>query len=273
VLALTIDHLKLKDQPFRVVDTHAGAGVYDLASEEAQKTGEWLNGIGRILASEPPPDIADLLASYLAVVRGENDGVEEDGAALLRYPGSPLIARRLMRRGDRLVANEPHPEDHERLKALFAKDPATKILALDGWMALKAVLPPKERRGVVLIDPPFEEPGEFRRLVEGLEAVHRRFATGTVIIWYPIKDVRKDRAFCRDAAALSIPKLLSVELFVRTPYAEGELSGTGLLIMNPPFTLEAKLSRLLPYLVERLGRGSGAESRLVWLAGERATSS
>jgi len=267
VVALVIEHLKLKQQPFRVVDTHAGIGLYDLASDEAQKTGEWRDGIGRILADVPPPDVAEILAPYLDVVRAENGG-----DTIVRYPGSPLVARRLMRKGDALVVNEAHPEDAARLKALFGRDAATKTLELDGWTALKAVLPPKERRGVVLIDPPFEEPGEFQRLIDGLANAHRRFATGTVILWYPIKDVRVVRNFYRDAAALGIPKLLVAELFVREPQTEGELAGTGLLILNPPFTLEAKLATLLPYLSSVLARSAGAERRLEWLVGERVTS-
>lgn len=268
VLALVIERLKLKDTPFRVIDTHAGTGLYDLASEEAQKTGEWRDGIGRLISAALPSDIAAILAPYLDVVRAENDG-----ESIVRYPGSPLVARRLMRPGDRLVANEAHPEDAERLAALFARDRQSKALALDGWTALKALLPPKERRGLVLVDPPFEAPGEFRRMLDGLAETHRRFATGTAILWYPIKDVRAVDAFLRDAAALGIPKLLAAELFVDTPRADGELSGTGLLILNPPFTLEAKLARLLPYLASALARGPGARSRLAWLAGERVTSS
>lgn len=267
VLALVIEHLKLKPQPFRVVDTHAGVGLYDLTSVEAQKTGEWRDGIGRILASDPPAPVAEILAPYLGALRDRND--DETGETPTSYPGSPLLARRLMRRGDRLVANEAHPDDAEALAALFAKDPAAKVMAIDGWAALKALLPPKERRGVVLIDPPFEEPGEFKRLLEGLSNAHRRFATGTVIIWYPVKDTRAVRAFQRDAAALGLPKLLSVELYVRPPHLEGELSGTGLLILNPPYTLEEKLARLLPYFVQTLARAKGAESRLTWLTGER----
>lgn len=268
VLALVIEHLKLKDAPFRVIDTHAGTGRYDLASEKAQKTGEWRDGIGRLLDDTPPAEIAAILAPYLDVIRGENSGSEVQS-----YPGSPMIARRLMRRGDRLVVNEAHPEDAATLKEVFAKDPVAKVLTIDGWSALKAVLPPKERRGVVLIDPPFEEPGEFQRLVEGLEAAHRRFATGTVILWYPIKDVRVVQSFYRDAVALGIPKLLVAELFVRPPQSEGELAGTGLLILNPPFTLEAKLASLLPYLASKLARAKSTSSRLEWLAGERVTSS
>lgn len=268
VLAQIVAHLKLKPQPFRVIDTHAGAGVYDLASDEAQKTGEWRDGVGR-LAGDLPDDIAAILAPYLDVVHGENAG----GPEMLRYPGSPLLARRLLRHGDRLVVNEPHPDDGARLAALFAGDPAVRFLALDGWTALKAVLPPKERRGLVLIDPPFEQPGEYRRLLDGLAAAHRRFATGTVMLWYPIKDVRAVRAFARDAAGLAIPKLMCAELFVAAPRAEGELSGTGLMILNPPFTLEAKLARLLPWLARTLARGKGADSTLSWLTGERITTS
>lgn len=267
VLALVIEHLKLKPQPFRVIDTHAGIGFYDLGSVEAQKTGEWRDGIGRLLADSPPSDVAEILAPYLDAVRAENDE-----GALTRYPGSPLLARRLLRPGDRLVANEAHPEDAAQLAALFAKDPAAKVLTLDGWTVLKSLLPPKERRGVVLIDPPFEQPGEFHRLVDGLAAAHKRFATGTVLLWYPIKDQRAVRAFHRDAAALAIPKLFSVELYVQPAHIEGELSGTGLVILNPPFTLEEKLRRLLPYLTKVLARTKGGEGRVAWLTGERVTS-
>lgn len=268
VLALVIEHLKLKPAPFRVIDTHAGTGLYDLASAEAQKTGEWQDGIGRILAAGLPDEIAAILAPYLEIVRAENDGA----STVERYPGSPRVARRLMRPDDRLVVNEAHPEDAARLAALFAKDRQTKVQNLDGWTALKALLPPKERRGLVLIDPPFEEPGEFERLLEGLVAAHRRFATGTVILWYPIKDRRAVDRFARDAAALGIPKMLSAELDIDTPGEEGPLVATGLLILNPPFTLEAKLKVLLPYLATRLARGRGAGSRIAWLAGERVTS-
>ena len=275
-LAHIIAYLKRKPPPFRVIDTHAGTGVYDLGSAEAQKTGEWRDGIGRILADTPPRDVAEILQPYLDVVLTENghgaSAVDAAREAIVRYPGSPLLARRLLRPGDKLVVNEAHPEDGARLKTLFTKDRAVKVLTLDGWMALKSLLPPQERRGVVLIDPPFEEAGEFHRLVDALAEAHRRFATGTVVIWYPIKDPRRIRAFHRDAAALSIPKLLVAELYVRAPLSEGALAGTGLLILNPPFTLEAALETLLPYLVRTLGQARDAESRLEWLTGERATS-
>ena len=188
VLALVIEHLKLKPAPFRVIDTHAGVGVYDLGAEEAQKTGEWREGIGRIVSADLPPDAAAALAPYLGVVRGLNAQIAREGT-LTRYPGSPLLARRLMREGDHLVVNELHPEDNIALRKLFGHDPQTKVLELDGWTALKSLLPPKERRGVVLVDPAYEQPGELERLVQGLKEAARRFATGTILLWYPIKDV------------------------------------------------------------------------------------
>jgi 23S rRNA (adenine2030-N6)-methyltransferase len=268
VLALVIEHLKQKPSPFRVIDTHAGAGLYDLSSEEAQKTGEWRDGIGRLLGTTLPQDIAEILEPYLKAVRqGQPDG------AIAQYPGSPVLARRLLRRGDVLAANEFHPEDRELLRAHFARDAQTKVLEIDAWMALKALLPPKERRGVVLIDPPFEKPGEFQRLIEGLAAAQRRFATGTVIVWYPVKDLRAVQRFHRDAAALGLTKLYAAELVVGPVRSDGELMGTGLLIVNPPFTLPAKIERLLPFLAQNLARGTGASSRAEWLAGEHVTSS
>jgi 23S rRNA (adenine2030-N6)-methyltransferase len=268
VLALVIEHLKLKPAPFRVIDTHAGVGIYDLASAEAQKTGEWKEGIGRLWGEVLPAPQADILAPYLAAVAKENPS-----GKLERYPGSPMLARRLLRRGDTLVANELHPDDQAYLKDLFARDPQVKVLALDGFTALRALLPPKERRGVVLIDPPFEEPGEFKRLVQGLADAARRFATGTVLAWYPIKDVGAVERLRRDALGLGLAKLYSAELYVRAAKDAGELAGAGLLMLNPPFTLPETLETLVPFLSQRLAQGQGACGRLQWLAGERVTSS
>ncbi|MFA5949812.1 MAG: 23S rRNA (adenine(2030)-N(6))-methyltransferase RlmJ [Hyphomicrobium sp.] len=267
VLALVIEHLKLKPAPFRVVDTHAGIGLYDLTSEEAQKTAEWKDGIGRVLAAKRSPAVETALAPYLAIVDEEHDG----GAELARYPGSPLIARRLLREGDTLVVNEAHPADHETLQDLFHRDKQVKVLGLDGWTALKSLLPPKERRGLVLVDPPFEEPGEFQRMADGLDAAARRFATGTVMMWYPIKDQRAVDRFRRSVTALAIPKLYSIEVTIRAVRTTTELSGSGLLILNPPFTLPGKLDALLPFLAKTLARGQGAGFRADWLTGEHAS--
>ncbi len=253
VLTLVIEHMKLKPAPFRVIDTHAGTGLYDLTSIEAQKTGEWLSGIGRILAEPFTPDVAEILAPYFACIQSENP----DGT-LARYPGSPLIARRLLRPHDVLVVNELHPQDHTELAGLFARDPQTKVLHLDGWTALKSLLPPKERRGVILVDPPFEEAGELDRMVAGLKDVVRRFTTGTVILWYPIKALRPLDHFYAAIADLGLAKILVTELFIRPPTDPGILSGTGLVIFNPPFTLAGKLRTALPALTSLLASQTGA---------------
>jgi 23S rRNA (adenine2030-N6)-methyltransferase len=268
VLALVIEHLKKKPSPFRIIDTHAGTGLYDLASVEAQKTGEWRGGIGRLWGETLPPPVAEILAPYLRAVSAENpDGV------LARYPGSPRIARYLMRPDDILAVNELHLQDFEELKALFSRDRQTRVLGLDGWVAIKSLLPPKERRGVVLIDPPFEVPGEFTRLVEGLREAVRRFATGTVLLWYPIKEEREALRFQRQILKTGLPKLYSVELFTRPANNPNELSGTGLIILNPPFTLGPMLDVLLPFLAERLAIRDGGGSRHVWLVGDVGSSS
>lgn len=264
VLTLVIEHLKLKPAPFRVIDTHAGIGSYDLSSIEAQKTGEWRDGIGRLLDADLPANVVGILAPYLATVRRENDG-----KGIVRYPGSPQIARSLLRPNDRLVANELHPEDSLHLSSLFAGDPQTKVLTLDGWDAVKALLPPKERRGVTLIDPPFEQPGEFARLAQALREAHKRFATGTVILWYPIKDERAVQVFEQDVHNAEVSKLLSVVLQVRQPNQTAGLQGTGLVISNPPFTLAGKLEVLLPFLEKTLQQGLGARAQVAWLRREQ----
>ena len=253
VLTLVIEHLKQKPAPFRVIDTHAGTGLYDLTGIEAQKTGEWLSGIGRVLAEPLPPDVTAILAPYLDCVRAENPA-----GTLARYPGSPLIARRLLRENDVLVVNELHPQDHAELAGLFARDLQTKVLHLDGWTALKSLLPPKERRGVILVDPPFEEAGELDRLVTGLKDVQRRFATGTVILWYPIKALRPLDRFYAALSELGFEKILITELYVRPPTDLDGLNGTGLVIFNPPYTLADRLRNALPALTERLAADPGA---------------
>lgn len=256
VLALCIEHLKLKTAPFRVIDLHGGAGRYDLAGIEAGKTLEWIDGVGRLLGMDAPrlPGPAeDLLQPYLGVVRGHNaDGRLSD------YPGSPLIARRLLRPGDALTANELHPEDGAALAALFARDSQVKVLALDAWTAVKSLLPPKERRGLLLIDPPFEQRDEFEKLSAALAEARRRFETGMMIFWHPIKDLRDIDAFYGRAAAAGFEKVLRAELFIRAPTDETRLNGCGLLIVNPPWTLKGALEKLGPVLAERLAQADGA---------------
>lgn len=260
ILTLVIEHLKQKPAPFRVIDTHAGAGRYHLDGDEASRAGEWRQGIGRLLADPIPPGPADVLAPYLQAVCAENGG---GPSKLTVYPGSPLLARRLMRRGDQLVASELNPAEHAALAQVFRGDPQSKVLGIDGWTALRSLLPPKERRGVVLVDPPFEEPGELRRLNDGLREALRRFETGVFLLWYPIKDPKPAKAFLARLAEIAPSRLAAAELLIRKPVNPDLLNGCGVAIVNPPYLIDEKLEVVLPFLASRLAAGSGAEGRYV----------
>lgn len=263
VLALLVRYMQNKDKAFRVIDTHAGIGLYDLSSEEAQKTGEWQDGIGRIIDAELPEKVAALLSPYFEVIRALNP---EGG--IRYYPGSPKLARALMRPQDRLSALELHPDDYRRLARLFEGDYQVRVTELDGWLALGAHLPPKEKRGIVLVDPPFEIEGEYDRLVENLHRAHRRFSGGTFCLWYPIKKGAPIRAFHEALAALEIPKILCAELHVKSDRDTTGLSGTGLIIVNPPYTLKDELHLMLPVLKEKLAQDRFASQRAFWIRGE-----
>ncbi|HWU62524.1 MAG TPA: 23S rRNA (adenine(2030)-N(6))-methyltransferase RlmJ [Ensifer sp.] len=263
VLARLIVYLQQKDKPFRVIDTHAGIGLYDLSSTEAQKTGEWQDGIGKLIAAELPADVAPLLAPYLDAVRTLNP---EGGVKY--YPGSPKLTRMLMREQDRLSAMELHPQDCETLRDLFAGDYHVRVTELDGWLSLGAHMPPKEKRGLVLVDPPFEIEGEYERLVEGLVKAYRRFPGGTYCLWYPLKKGAPIKDFHDALKETEIPKMLCTELSVRSDRETTGLSGSGLIIVNPPYTLHDELKKILPVLKTLLAQDRFASTRNVWLRGE-----
>lgn len=265
VLTRLIEYLKRKDKAFRVVDTHAGIGLYDLSSVEAQKTGEWHGGIGKLLDTPLPAPAAALLAPYLDAVRSVNS----DGA-IKSYPGSPCIARHLLRKQDRLSAMELHPEDAETLKARFEGDFQVRVMALDGWLAFGAHLPPKEKRGLVLVDPPFEEEGEFDRIVGGLAKACKRWPGGIYALWYPIKNRKAVAAFREALRETGIPKLLDIVFEIRPSSSEPSLDGTGMVVVNPPFMLEEELRALLPVLHKALAAERSARWTMDWLAGESA---
>jgi 23S rRNA (adenine2030-N6)-methyltransferase len=256
-------HLREKDTPFRVIDTHAGAGRYDLEGDQAGKTGEWLDGIGRLLERSPGGEAGELLGPYLDIVRAENP----DGRMQF-YPGSPLLIRSLCRGGDAMVFYELHPEERAALRKYAGNDRRVKISELDGWTALKALLPPPERRGLVLIDPPFEQEGEFQRMEEGLVEAHRRFAGGVYLFWYPVKNVTDVENFTKRLKKLAIPKILRVEFHLERPHAEGPLAGCGLIAVNPPWTFESEMRAILPALSASLQRNVAPAQRLEWIAGE-----
>jgi 23S rRNA (adenine2030-N6)-methyltransferase len=265
VLARLVEYLKQKDKAFRVIDTHAGIGLYDLSSEEAGKTGEWEGGIGRLLNAKLSPEAGALLQPYLDTVRS----ADPEGG-LSAYPGSPLIVRRLLRKQDRLSAIELHPEDFQQLKALFAEDFQVRVTELDGWLALGAHLPPKEKRGLVLVDPPFEKEGEFDRLVDGLVRAHRRWPGGIYALWYPVKDRAAVAAFRDALAEAGVPKILDISFEIRRPSREPRLDGTGMIVVNPPYTLEQELQVILPALHALLVEDKAASWSVEWLAGEAA---
>lgn len=264
VLALALQRMTAKPKPLRVIDTHAGVGCYRLDGPEASRTGEWIAGIGRLLgavAAPVPADVADLLAPYLDAVRAVNPPGRLDV-----YPGSPLLALTLLRPDDRLVANELHPGDAAGLRQCLRGDARAKMLSMDGWQALRALLPPKERRGLILVDPPFEEPGELERLVEGLAGGVRRFATGTYLLWLPVKEPRRIAGLKAALGRLNLEKLLWVELHSETVATAEKLVGSALIILNPPFGLELQLGQLLPFLAEHLATGPGAGWELAQLS-------
>lgn len=254
LLARVLTYMIQKPTPLRYIDTHAGLGLYDLASAEAERTGEWRDGIARLAAKAAPTEVRELLGPYLAVV-GPTD---PEGKPPV-YPGSPVMAQRLLRSQDRIALCELHPGDAAILKENMGRDRRVKTTTLDGYMGLNAFVPPPERRGLVLIDPPFEAPGEFDRMLAALIGAHRKWQTGTYMAWYPIKDHLAVSRFAQSLASSGIRRILQLHLFVTAHVAaEGPLAGCGLVAVNPPFTLKQDAEMMLPYLAEVLGkRGAG----------------
>ncbi len=262
VLVRMLLHLQEKPAAFRVIDTHAGAGLYDLTSSEAKRGGEWLTGIARIMQARFSEKTRALLTPYLDSVRAFSAGRE-----LVAYPGSPLIARALLRPQDRLTACEVEPDARKRLIDALRRDAQARVVDLDGWLALPAFVPPKERRGLVLIDPPFEAKDEFDRLAEGFAQAFAKWPTGSYLIWYPVKSRRATDALARQVAsaiATSKPagKALRLEFSVAPQATGAALASAGLLVVNPPWTLAGNLKAILPELEKPLGQGGAGRFRL-----------
>jgi 23S rRNA (adenine2030-N6)-methyltransferase len=252
--------MRKKDKPFFCLDTHAGIGRYDLAHRWAQQHKEHAQGIALVWGRK---DVPPAVAPYLDAVRAENP----DGK-LRHYPGSPLIVRRLLRAEDRLALTELNPKDHDELAALFAHDRQVQVRRMDGYEGLKAFLPPKERRGLTLIDSSFDRAQEFDRLRKGFAAAHVRFATGVYALWYPLMEPPAMRAFERSLVATRIPKLLQLELSVKPENWRKNLRGCGLVVANPPFGFEPVARAILAWLWPVLSpQGEGGQVAR-WLAGE-----
>ena len=259
VLVRILEHLKKKDKPFRVIDAHAGIGVYDLSGIEAGKTGEWEGGIGKL--AQPLEGEAEALAApYRDIIRALNGG-----AGMTVYPGSPELALRLMRAEDRLIANELHPMDAVTLERHFIHDARVDVTSMDAEMCLKTKLPPPERRGLVLIDPPYEIKDEAQKTVRMLQQGLRRFATGIFAVWYPLKADQVGESVIAGAAALGVPATLKVELRIRESFVGGGLAGSGLVILNTPWMLDRDLSAVVPALARRMGLGDWGRATVEWL--------
>ena len=262
VLVRMLAYLHEKPAAFRVIDTHAGAGVYDLTSEEARRGGEWLTGIARIMQARFSEKTEPLLKPYLDIVRSFNP--QRD---LVAYPGSPLIARTLLRPQDRLTACEVEPKARKRLIEALRRDTQARVVDLDGWTALPAFVPPNERRGLVLIDPSFEQKNEFERLAEGFAEAFAKWPTGSYLLWYPVKSRRATDTLARHVAevagaATPAGKCLRLEFSVAPQAASTGLISAGLLIVNPPWTLMGELKAILPELEKPLGQGGAGRFRL-----------
>ncbi|MDG4552558.1 MAG: 23S rRNA (adenine(2030)-N(6))-methyltransferase RlmJ [Candidatus Contendobacter sp.] len=257
LLVQLIRALRRKDNPFCVLDTHAGAGRYDLDSPPARKNREFVGGIDRLWhRTELSPELAD----YVAQVRASNPDDR-----LRHYPGSPRIARALLRPRDRLILTELHPAEHAALKAEFAGDRQVLVHHADGYAALKALLPPLERRGLVLMDPAYELKDEFDRLLAAVQVIHRRWATGIIAVWYPILDRAPSLRWQRTLQAMEIPALLCAELGLYPYDGPPGLHGCGMILINPPWKLDETLGRLLPELLRWLRVGERGQTRLEWL--------
>jgi 23S rRNA (adenine2030-N6)-methyltransferase len=249
-----------KDAPFVYVDSHAGVGLYDLRGDQASRTGEWLEGIDRLWQTADTPALLD---DYLGVLRAMNPSGE-----LRHYPGSPELARVLSREQDRLQLNEKHPEDGELLKDNMRGDRRVAVHRGEGWHVPRALLPTREKRVLLLIDPPFEQPDEFERCVQALDEAHGRMRQAVVAIWYPIKDRRQLKRFYQRLEKSAAPKLLRAELYVHSPDDVERLTGSGLVISNAPWGLEDELRELLPWLAQTLAQSQGGWA-LDWLIAER----
>ncbi|HWT17162.1 MAG TPA: 23S rRNA (adenine(2030)-N(6))-methyltransferase RlmJ [Patescibacteria group bacterium] len=255
VLIALLEAMKAKQTPFAVLDTHAGAGRYSLASEEALKTGEFRDGVMRLLAAERLPT---LVHAYLNLVRSQNGSQT--------YPGSPLIAAQLLRDGDRLMLCEVQDAEVESLRQLFARDARVAVHQRDGYQAMAALLPPPEKRGLVLIDPPFEaQEQEFRIIEEALAAAHKRFAHGIYAVWYPIKLRQSVLPFHRWLKASGMRKVLVAEICVHPDNSALRLNGCGMAIINAPYKLDRTLADMLPTLATTLAQSRYAQFRLEWL--------
>ncbi|MDG3086801.1 23S rRNA (adenine(2030)-N(6))-methyltransferase RlmJ [Vibrio hannami] len=259
VQSLILDSLKQKDKPFVYHDTHSGVGRYDLTHEWSEKTGEYKQGIEKVWQSTSIPEEVQ---SYLKAVQNLNEGSD-----LRYYPGSPRVARAQIRPQDRMVLTELHPSDYPLLQQEFHRDRQVKIFKEDGFQRLKASLPPAERRGLVLIDPPYELAKEYRDVVRAIAQSHKRWATGIYAIWYPVVNRSDIDDMIEGLEGLGIRKILKIELAVSPDTNERGMTASGMIVINPPWKLEQQMKQVLPFLKETIAPVTGSY-KLDWIVPE-----
>ncbi|HDR1040820.1 23S rRNA (adenine(2030)-N(6))-methyltransferase RlmJ [Pasteurella multocida] len=252
VLMLIIENLQQKEKGFYYLDTHAGVGRYRLFSEEAEKTAEFEQGIARLWQRD---DLPEEVARYIKLIKQVNYG----GKALRYYAGSPLIAAKMLRPQDRALLTELHPSDYPLLRNNFKEFDNVTTKRDNGFQQLKATLPPKERRGLVLIDPPYELKEDYDLVVNAIEEGYKRFATGIYAIWYPVVLRQQTKRILKGLEKTGIRKILQIELAVRPDSDKRGMTASGMIVINPPWTLTQQMQNILPYLTNVLvpeGTGS-----------------
>ena len=249
-----------KGKPYCFLDTHAGTGRYDLGHAWAWKTREFETGIKPLWSRK---DIPPALAPYMEIVRAENPK-----GRLRYYPGSPLIALKLRRPGDRLVLTELNRTDFAELEAMVARERHVAAHLMDGYQALKAFLPPQERRGLVLLDSSFDRAREFARITKALKAAHERWPTGQYAIWYPMMEQAPMRDFARGMERSGIRKILRLELRVRKADPDTPMPGCGMLVINPPWKFDVEARPLLDWLAQALSQDGAGGAKVDWLVPE-----
>lgn len=256
---LVMEYLGQKDKPYFYLDTHAGAGMYALKSEWAQKNREYEGGIGRIWQAVDAPEA---MTPYLDLIHSLNHGDE-----LTKYPGSPWLAQQLLRPQDRAALYELHPAEYQALQKRWGKARQVKINQADGFDALRALLPPIERRALVLMDPPYEVKGDYRHVVRSLREAIKRFATGVYVIWYPVVQPALLEEMFKGIAGLGVKDVLRLELDVAPGSRQGMMA-SGVVVLNPPYTLVAQMQQCLPWLADKLGLHGPGAYRIETLGGE-----
>jgi 23S rRNA (adenine2030-N6)-methyltransferase len=256
LLARVVAHLRKKEAAFRVIDTHAGTGLTDLQGDEARRGNEWQSGIGAVWQHPFDAEVTVLLEPYLSAI-----GALNPGGTLACYPGSPLLVRQWLRPQDRMIACELEPGAARLLSRNLHGDTRIKAIAIDGWTALNAYIPPKEKRGLVLIDPPYEQDGELQRAADAVGAAHRKWPIGMILLWYPIKDRREIARFSKSLAAFKLANSLQIELS-RNADTGTKLRGSGLVVVNAPWTLQAEAQILLPALARVFWPGDSSVIRV-----------